>query len=738
MLASSLFAILAGAALALVFAWSLGRVLLAALSIRLSRVETELFAFMGGSACLSTLVFLLCTAGIAQKDLFIILCAAATAGAVRIVLRQPAQDKASLSGRQLLLLLVPTVPYVVLYFVNALTPETSPDGVTYHLGSVARWWTDHGFARRTDNVYANLPQGLEMMFLVAFSVGRHSAAKLVHFAFLLVLPCMIVAYGLRVRNVRPFILAAVVMFVSPVVGMSGTTAYVDVAFACAAFALYYALDIWADAEQQGLLMLAGLLAGFSYAIKYTGVAAVLYALCVIPWRLRRERAWALRSIAVFLLFAAIPSLPWMIKNLVWVGNPFSPFFNAWFPNPHIHISFERSYRAAMTLYPELKTGWQLPRLWSIGGEHIGGLFGPWLLLTPLALLSLRSALGRKLLVAAFLFGLPALTNNATRFLFPFAIFAAAALGIALESLSPKLTTAVIAISALVSWPDMVAVYADPDAWRLTGMPVAEALRIVPEEKHLRHWVEGYDMAGVLERVTPRNARILRLAGVPQAYTTRLLWDHFESANADLAFYSLYAGFEPGLQPYRRRSFRFAETLLRAIRIVEHGSGKDVWTVFEMRMYRQGSEVARQPDWRFTAWPNRWDAGRAFDGSEATFWSTWQPLAPHMRLQADFRQAIPIDQAAIECADFCGGALAAEGLGADGRWRTLSDKSEMEERHPAPEIRRAAAAAVKSYGFDYIVANVDEVPGKDLAAHTAEWGIEPVWKIGSSQLYRVPR
>jgi hypothetical protein len=36
-------------------------------------------------------------------------------------------------------------------------------------------------------MYAQLSQGIELLFLMAFSFGRHSAAALVHYAFLLAL-----------------------------------------------------------------------------------------------------------------------------------------------------------------------------------------------------------------------------------------------------------------------------------------------------------------------------------------------------------------------------------------------------------------------------------------------------------------------------------------------------------------------------------------------------------------------
>ena len=87
--------------------------------------------------------------------------------------------------------------YVVLYLANAMAPEVSPDGAGYHLGLVARYLREHGFVRITDNLYAAMPAGVEMLFLFAFAFGRHSAAALVHFAFLLALVWQIFSYGRR-------------------------------------------------------------------------------------------------------------------------------------------------------------------------------------------------------------------------------------------------------------------------------------------------------------------------------------------------------------------------------------------------------------------------------------------------------------------------------------------------------------------------------------------------------------
>ena len=88
-------------------------------------------------------------------------------------------------------------PFTILYLSNAMAPEASPDGSSYHLGLVARYYREHAMAPVTTNMYAALSQGMEMLFLSAYAVGRHSAAAMVHFTYLLALPWLMICFGRR-------------------------------------------------------------------------------------------------------------------------------------------------------------------------------------------------------------------------------------------------------------------------------------------------------------------------------------------------------------------------------------------------------------------------------------------------------------------------------------------------------------------------------------------------------------
>src|SRR5260370_997243 len=87
--------------------------------------------------------------------------------------------------------------FTILYFLNAMAPEMSSDGMSYHLGEVAKYYRTHGFVHITTNVYANLPQGIELLFLHGYPYGGHSTPALIHFPFLLCPSFLILSYARR-------------------------------------------------------------------------------------------------------------------------------------------------------------------------------------------------------------------------------------------------------------------------------------------------------------------------------------------------------------------------------------------------------------------------------------------------------------------------------------------------------------------------------------------------------------
>src|ERR1022692_4133912 len=119
--------------------------------------------------------------------------------------------------------------YGVWYLVNALAPETIADGITYHLGLPREYLRLGGFPDHI-TFYDVVPQGMEMLYTVAFSFGRHAAAKLVEFAFFLATLPLIFRVGRRLgASDLACLVAAVFYFCAPVAGITGSSSYNDAA-----------------------------------------------------------------------------------------------------------------------------------------------------------------------------------------------------------------------------------------------------------------------------------------------------------------------------------------------------------------------------------------------------------------------------------------------------------------------------------------------------------------------------
>jgi hypothetical protein len=732
--------ILFGAAFAAVVSLSLGTMLLRALRVPLYRQEERALAFVVGSACLSFAIFLLCAAGAARKSVFLILGLAALAVAFRRGAHRPmGESLPPLPVFWKWLFLAIFAPFFVLYFFNAMAPEMSPDGVGYHLSLVARYLRDHGFERLTTNMYGNLSQGVEMLFLFAFAFGRHSAAALTHFAFLVTLTLAILCYARRSGFPVAGVCAALLVFASPVAGIDGASAYNDVATACIVFTVFYLTRIWEpDSSTAALLAPIGLVAGFGYAAKYTACLAVPYALAVVGWKAMRRGAPTLKPLLVVAACAAVMVAPWMIKNAVWLGNPVSPFLNQVFPNPYIHISFEKDYAFDQRHYDGLKSDSQIPLELTVRGAVLGGLLGPMFLLAPIGLLALRWPAGRSLLVAAVFFAAPYAANMGTRFLLPALPFVALSMGLALGSFRVAAATLVLA-HAVLSWPAVMPKYCAPNAWRLLKkIPVRQALRIESEESYLNFRLPYWAMMRAIDLKVPKGAKVFAFSGTPEAYTSRDVLIAYQSAFGNGIGDILWTPIIPDYQARWLLRFRYPAQPLRQIRVVQTAWGApDQWSIGEFRIFRGPSELPRAADWKLRARPNPWDVQLAFDNSPVTRWRSWQTLYPGMFVAVEFGSPQITDSVLLECGH---GQykikLKLEGMDETGKWKTLAAAPETAEGPEPSGLRRAAAEEIKARGIDYLLMYDDDYASEDLKKNFKLWGVTLLSAFKGTRLYRI--
>jgi hypothetical protein len=729
--------VLFGALLAIATCWALGAILLRWLSLHLFRTEEPFVGFIVGSACLSAVVFLLAALHLAYKGVFLAVAASAIVAAFALGAHRPIGDNFSpLPALWKWTFIAVFGAFTVLYFFNAMAPEMSPDGMTYHLGEVAKYYRAHGFVRITTNLYGNLSQGIELLFFFAFAYGKHSAAALVHYAFLVSLTFLMLCYGRRIGHPAVGVTGALFFYVSPVVGQDGTVAYNDVAIAAILFAVFYLLQIWD--QDRNILWLApiGILAGFSFAAKYTAFLAVPYAIGFVVWKLWRARKPMLRPVAIVSALALVFILPWLIKNALWVDNPVSPFANRLFPNPYVHVSFEEGYIAGEQSYG-LKNRSEIPLQVTIKGDVLHGFLGPLFLLVPLALLALRFRAGRGLLLVGLVFALPYAGNIGTRFLIPPAPFFSVALALAFADFGWILLPLVLA-HAISCWPSVARLYCEPSAWRLAEIPVKAALRIEPEADFLSRHTPQYDEARMIDRIVPPGEKVFSFSQVAEAYASREVLVSYQAASNEVLRDMLLTALFKDYQPTRMLTFRFGDHELRAIRVVETASARDsMWSIAELRVFQAGQELAREPGWRLRARPNPWDVQLAFDNNPATRWRSWQTAEPGMFVELDFGQTQRADSVVVESADEGHQTrINLEGLDARGTWSTLSQQPSETIRRERMELRRFATMELKARGIHYLLVGKGDIRPEDFELYPRLWGLRLAGRAGDTRLYSI--
>jgi hypothetical protein len=714
---------------------SAGLLLLQRLSVKLHRQEVYPYAFILGASIYSLIIFSIAAAGAISTWTI----AAAGTVLIAVAVRSGAWKRTGppLPPMPVFWLVVfagSMLVYGLMYLAYGMAPEMSPDGSTYHLGLVARYFRQHGFGWITTNMYANLTMGIEMLYLSAYSIGRHSSAAVVHFLFLLNLPLMILVFARRHGMPAAGATAGLLVFCSPVFGLDGSTAYIDVAMAAVVFCLFCFLQIWSASRERALLIPIGLLAGFAYAAKLTAFVAIPYAIGFVLYKLIRARRPLLRPLLTIGACAGAMVAPWLIKNTLIVGNPLSPFFNSWFPNPHVRISFEEEYKRELRAYIGIKSAKQIPTELTLRGGSLNGLLGPAFLLAPAALFAARWPEGRQVLLAGAVFASTYPANIGTRFIMAAVPFFALGMGMVLSHW--RMATGVIAFHLLFSWPSVIPLY-DAGSWRIDRFRVNEALRKVSEDEFLRPMLIGYPMAQLINQHVPRDGRVLAYGGVAEAYTEREVLICYQGGLNNVLCEIWASGTELYFQPSRHWNFRFPEISARRIRLVQTARTNDIWSVSELRVFDSAGEIRRAGNWRVKASVNPWDVQMAFDNSPTTRWKAWQRAEPGMFVEIDFNAPIKIS-----------GAVAA--ISGDnpetrgridvevhpGRWQTVSQQAVETPVPPILNSRRNAIEHLKSYGITHLAMGRNEFLSVDLFRNRAAWGIEVVGETNDGWLYRL--
>jgi 4-amino-4-deoxy-L-arabinose transferase-like glycosyltransferase len=320
-------------------------------------------------------------------------------------------------------------------FLIALAPVTYYDSLVYHFALPSAYVQARHWISLKELIYPAFPQNLEMLWTFGLLLGGDTIANLISLTLTALAVAAVYAFALRYLTRQEGRMAILLLSVMPAMLLLSSGGYVEAGLTLYVFLSFYALCLWNGTGERSTLLLAGALGGVAMGIKYTGgmpfaAGGVLIALW--GWR---DPARTVKDLFLYGFAGTVLWSPWLIKNTLYLGNPFFPFFCQW-GNPKLSPWVQEAavgyFRGLAEYTPRSLTGFlRVP--WDIvahsvrfgGGMDILGDYGwaPFVILVP-CLIFCRKALppvARVLLAFAALFYIPwACTRPVLRFLLPLA------------------------------------------------------------------------------------------------------------------------------------------------------------------------------------------------------------------------------------------------------------------------------------------------------------------------------
>ena len=209
---------------------------------------------------------------------------------------------------------------VAFALLTSFIPETISDAVREHLPVTREIWqtgSTSGLAWTT----ARLPIHAQLVSVLAWAAGGDVGVKLSHALVGLAAVAGVGSLGWLLSGRTAALVAAAVFATIPIVQWEMGHAYVDLypALFCTASAV--AVVVWQQSGRRSMLVVAGALAGFSFATKVvsaSAIAALGFAVAVVGrarWSLR-ERAFAVASFVL----GGLAYLPWLIWSYQKTGS----------------------------------------------------------------------------------------------------------------------------------------------------------------------------------------------------------------------------------------------------------------------------------------------------------------------------------------------------------------------------------------------------------------------------------
>jgi hypothetical protein len=240
---------------------------------------------------------------------------------------------------------------ILVLMLMAAVPPVSRDALTHHLAVPKLYLGQGRMLELPDIIPSYFPMNLELLYLIPLSWGNDILPKYIHLAFGLFTALLLYRYLGNRLNKTCGLLGALFFLSLPVIVQLAITVYVDLGLVFFATAALVNLLEWRqrpDAKHK--LWLAALFCGLALGTKYNGLVVFFLLTLLVALIANRQAGPAgavvntsskLRAVSrAVLIFSGVSLMlfaPWVIRNLLWTGNPVFPLYDTVFnpQNPFI-------------------------------------------------------------------------------------------------------------------------------------------------------------------------------------------------------------------------------------------------------------------------------------------------------------------------------------------------------------------------------------------------------------------
>ena len=238
-------------------------------------------------------------------------------------------------------------------FLMAITPEVRSDPREYHMLFAGLYKITHGFYENPWHFLSYMPIHVETLYTLALSIGRDHLAKMIHSSFEIYTALILFSFTRRNYSRKSGLWAAFYWIITPQVSWLSGTCFIDLALA--SWVTLSVLSVYEGIKNRNIsfIILGGIYSGFYLGGKYTTGPIIFIPLltALIYFHLRsnhRIKKTLFRTFA-FSLPVTLITLPILIKNYIFTGNPFFPIFAGIIGehNPNV----EKIHNSVMNLAP---------------------------------------------------------------------------------------------------------------------------------------------------------------------------------------------------------------------------------------------------------------------------------------------------------------------------------------------------------------------------------------------------